>query len=361
MNFGWALTPQPKIIPINGSTITVMVDGAPLGTVDYNHERADIETLFPGFQNTTGANGPVGFSLINTTTLTNGLHTISWTVVDSQGAIEGIGSRFFTVSNGAGALTAAVEGAGSRRAAPTAEDIAAAPQDDAPVLGRRGWDLEAAWRWYGVGRAGRAVIRGEEIDRFELALGDHPDARYTGHVRVGAVVAPLPIGRGWRRRPDRSRGRLAWGLLGPTIWCSCAGRGRRPWPGTKCGSSWRRRDAGMSACRSRSMSRASDRPSISRSCWRGGRLTWTRPSAPGYTVHVWAYPATGGAPIFLGTPALGGVRPDVAAVHGEQFRAAGFALSLAGLVPGAYDLAVFPWSNVTGTFAPPNIVEVTVR
>ena len=362
VNFGWALTPQPKIIPINGSTITVMVDGAPLGTVDYNHERADIETLFPGFQNTTGANGPVGFSLINTTTLTNGLHTISWTVVDSQGAIEGIGSRFFTVSNGAGALTAAVEGAGSRRAAPTAEDIAAAPQDDAPVLGRRGWDLEAAWRWYGVGRAGRAVIRGEEIDRFELALGDHPDARYTGHVRVGAVVAPLPIGS----RLEASTGSFTWapgvGFVGTYDLVFVR------WAGTQAVARHEVRiilapkgrghvgvQVAIDVPRER---QAVDQPFV----LAGWAADLDAAIGTGIdTVHVWAYPATGGAPIFLGTPALGGVRPDVAAVHGEQFRAAGFALSLAGLVPGAYDLAVFPWSNVTGTFAPPNIVEVTVR
>ena len=103
INFGWALTPQPKIIPINGSSITVMMDGAPLGPVDYNHERPDIEALFPGFQNTAGANGGVGFRVIDTTTLTNGLHTISWTVTDSLGVTEGIGSRFFTVANGSGA------------------------------------------------------------------------------------------------------------------------------------------------------------------------------------------------------------------------------------------------------------------
>ena len=54
VNFGWALTPQPKLIPIDGSTITVLVDGASIGTVDYNHERPDIEALFPGFQNTAG-------------------------------------------------------------------------------------------------------------------------------------------------------------------------------------------------------------------------------------------------------------------------------------------------------------------
>ena len=79
------------------------------------------------------------------------------------------------------------------------------------------------------------------------------------------------------------------------------------------------------------------------------------------TLHVWAYPATGGAPVFLGTPALGGVRPDVAAVHGDQFRSAGFAITLQGLTPGTYDLAVFPWSQVSGTFAPPKILHVTVR
>ena len=107
VNFGWALTPQPKLIPLDGSTITVWVDGTPVGPVDYNHERADIETLFPGFQNTAGPNGAVGFRVLDTTTLANGVHTIAWVVVDDEGAAEGIGSRYFTVSNGAGALTAA--------------------------------------------------------------------------------------------------------------------------------------------------------------------------------------------------------------------------------------------------------------
>ena len=38
----------------------------------------------PGFQNTT-ANGAVGFRILDTTTLTNGLHTISWVVSDNLG------------------------------------------------------------------------------------------------------------------------------------------------------------------------------------------------------------------------------------------------------------------------------------
>ena len=37
VNFGWALTPLPKTIPTDGSTISVLVDGAVVGTADYNH------------------------------------------------------------------------------------------------------------------------------------------------------------------------------------------------------------------------------------------------------------------------------------------------------------------------------------
>ena len=59
--------------------------------------RSDIQALFPGLNNT---NGAVGFRILDTTLMANGLHTISWAVTDNAGAIEGIGSRFFTVSNG---------------------------------------------------------------------------------------------------------------------------------------------------------------------------------------------------------------------------------------------------------------------
>ena len=101
------------------------------------------------------------------------------------------------------------------------------------------------------------------------------------------------------------------------------------------------------ACRSRSTPRARSRTWRSRSCWRRWAADLDAAAGTGIdTLHVWAYPATGGAPVFVGTPTLGGVRPDVAAVHGEQFRESGFGLSCRGSSPGTYDLAVFPWSNV---------------
>ncbi len=95
-NFGWALTPQPKSIPVSGATINVWVDGAPLGHPSYNHYRADIAGLFPGYAN---ANGAIGVFNLNTTEFANGLHTIQWSVLDSAGNADGIGSRYFSVQN----------------------------------------------------------------------------------------------------------------------------------------------------------------------------------------------------------------------------------------------------------------------
>jgi hypothetical protein len=96
VNFGWVLTPQPNEIPADGSTIWVYVDGVPLGHPVYNVFRADIARLFPGYANT---NGAIGYFVIDTTTLANGLHTIAWSVTDSAGHGAGIGSRFFRVRN----------------------------------------------------------------------------------------------------------------------------------------------------------------------------------------------------------------------------------------------------------------------
>ena len=244
----------------------------------------------------------------------------------------------------------------------TADAIAAAPQDDAPVLARRGWDLEVAWRWYGVGSAGRAVIRGEEIDRFELALGEHPSVHYTGHLRVGEALAPLPVGS----QLDAATGHFTWapgvGFVGRYDLVFVR------WEGTRAvarheirvilapkGSGHVGVQVTIDVPRSQ---QAVEQPFV----LAGWAADLDAAAGTGIdTLHVWAYPSTGGAPVFLGTPALGGARPDVAAVHGDKFRESGFGLAVQGLSPGSYDLAVFPWSNVTGAFAPPNVVGVTVR
>lgn len=96
VNFGWALTPNPAVIPFDGSTIDVLIDGVVVGHPTYGFARADIDGTFPGYANTGHA---VGYFSIDSTRLTDGVHTIAWVVRDSLGATTGIGSRFFTVSN----------------------------------------------------------------------------------------------------------------------------------------------------------------------------------------------------------------------------------------------------------------------
>ncbi|MCP4707349.1 MAG: BACON domain-containing protein, partial [Planctomycetes bacterium] len=96
INWGWALTPQSNTIPTDGSTITVWVDGFPLGNPVYNNYRSDIATLFPGYNN---SNGAVGYFPLDTTSYSNGIHTIAWSVTDNGGNTDGIGSRYFTVEN----------------------------------------------------------------------------------------------------------------------------------------------------------------------------------------------------------------------------------------------------------------------
>ena len=139
--------------------------------------------------------------MIDTTSLTNGMHTISWVVTDDQGSTEGIGSRFFTVSNGSGALTAAqlTESAGARTAArgtsvprqrpPT--DTSVLARDRTSLAGRRGWDLSAPLRTFEPDDRGRVVVRSEEVNRIELHLG--PD--YTvGYLQTNDGPQALPIG-----------------------------------------------------------------------------------------------------------------------------------------------------------------------
>ena len=78
------------------------------------------------------------------------------------------------------------------------------------------------------------------------------------------------------------------------------------------------------------------------------------------TVHVWAYPAAGGAPIFLGVAAYGDARPDIGALFGEQFTGASYSLAVDHLPQGTYDLVVYPHSAVAGDFRGAQVVRVTV-
>ena len=363
VNFGWALTQNPKAIATDGSTLTVYVDGVALGHPTYNNYRVDIATLFPGLAN---SNGAIGFQVMNTTLLANGLHTIAWTATDSGDFTEGLGSRYFTVSNGAVAVTRRVsEGVATPPPAPRVDDAATIDSvalDVAPLTGRRGWQPDAPWREYAVDRAGRALVRGEELDRFELQLGDGADGVVAGYVRVGRQLAPLPVGS----HLDVRTGIFTWspgvGFVGTYDLVFVRGA---------AGQATSRREVRI-LLRPKGTGQVGpqvviDTPTAQQDVGQpfalgGWAADLDAEDGTGIeTLHVWAYPLAGGAPVFVGVAGSGGSRPDVAAVHGDQFRDSGYGLIVRGLAPGNYDLAVFAWSRVRGGFVPAAVVRVTVR
>jgi hypothetical protein len=76
-------------------------------------------------------------------------------------------------------------------------------------------------------------------------------------------------------------------------------------------------------------------------------------------IHAWAYPAGGGAPVFVGATVPGVARGDVASIFGGEFALAGFALN-GTLAPGTYDLAVFARNSLTGLFDQLRVMRITV-
>ena len=78
------------------------------------------------------------------------------------------------------------------------------------------------------------------------------------------------------------------------------------------------------------------------------------------TVHVWAHPANGDAPIFLGVASYGDARPDIGEAFGEQFTGSSFSLAVYGLPRGTYDLVAYPHSSVIGDFRNAQVVRVTI-
>jgi uncharacterized repeat protein (TIGR01451 family) len=175
VNFGWALTPQPANIPIDGSTITVIIDGAPVAHPVYNNFRSDIASLFPGYAN---SNGAIGFYHLNTIPLANGVHTISWNAFDNLGRGEGLGSRYFNVLN---------TGGGGSVAAP--ED----PIDESVARGgvrlRHGLNVNRQPDPIAPDADGGYSVTMEEVGRIELHLG-----AAHGNMLVAGEAGALPTG-----------------------------------------------------------------------------------------------------------------------------------------------------------------------
>ena len=111
LNWGWALTPQPRIIPTDGSTIQVSAwTACRKGNPTYNLFRPDVSGPVPRSGEFGRAGRGIGYSTQlrspKASTRSRGL------VSDSLGEANGIGSRYFSVANSADAQALALKSAG---------------------------------------------------------------------------------------------------------------------------------------------------------------------------------------------------------------------------------------------------------
>jgi hypothetical protein len=164
---------MPALIPNDGTTITVNVDGVTVGHPTYNQFRGDIATLFPGFAN---SNGAIGFAYIDTTKFTNGLHTISWNVWDNQVRGNGVGSRFFKVLNVGSSATSSPAEATMLASSELVESWA------------KGASSQPAIRLAPVAN-GALSMEVEEMDLIEVPLG-----ATSGYMVANGEMQPLPVG-----------------------------------------------------------------------------------------------------------------------------------------------------------------------
>lgn len=203
VNFGWAIAPDGTI-PADGSTITVYVDGVAMGRPSYNHYRDDIGSAFAGYSNSAG---PVGFYVLDTTKLSNGMHSIAWVASDTSGNSSGLGSRFFTVLNDETAsvtmavqsatFTGAPAGAGAALGQ-SAERVADVPLENTSVEVSRTADVLHQPETVVPDWDGELEIQTVETEPIELRLAttftSGLGGSYEGYLVSHGSMRPLPLG-----------------------------------------------------------------------------------------------------------------------------------------------------------------------
>ncbi|MCP4157953.1 MAG: hypothetical protein GY757_60145 [bacterium] len=199
VNSGWALTPQPNMIPTDGSTIHVWVDGVSLGNPVYNRYREDIAGLFPDYENSGGASG---YFYLDTTAYSNGVHTIAWSVEDDAGNVDGIGSRYFTVRNLGSITPASVSRSLTLNNASFENSIS----DQRAVEIKKGFKRLEPQTIYPDDK-GIIPIELKELERLEMHIGGASQMKeLSGCQMVGLQRCPLPVGSVL----DMKKGILYW-------------------------------------------------------------------------------------------------------------------------------------------------------
>jgi alkaline phosphatase len=191
-NQGWALTPLPNTIPVDGSTIKLFIDGIAIGNLQYNNYRQDIATFFPGYANSDGA---LAYVDIDTGLFKNGVHTIAWQVTDNAGNTDGVGSRFFTIFNADETSSLAVYHPLKFSSLKTGHltEIPDVFARSKPVRYWKGNDNMPTGYEVFPDRQGIININIKELERLVIKLSlAGPDI--AGYMIVGNQLRPLPIG-----------------------------------------------------------------------------------------------------------------------------------------------------------------------
>jgi hypothetical protein len=212
VNYGWALTPMPNTIPTDGFTITVWIDGvAQQGNPVYDNYRQDIAELFPGYNNSSGA---VGYYYIDTRNFSNGVHSISWSVKDNAGNIEGIGSRFFTVNNSESKIGNRPQAKGHRGEGNRADRAGFPGAPGKEVVDRtgiglkRGYDEKSDAIKLHPNEDGWVYLEIHALERIEMKIfeDDNYSGDYKGYQQVGMMSRGLPAGS----YLDKKKGVFYW-------------------------------------------------------------------------------------------------------------------------------------------------------
>jgi hypothetical protein len=332
-NFGWALTPNATpSCSVAGGSVRYAIDSGALQPVTYGSSRPDIASGFPGYTDSSAAGGLAG---IDTTALSNGSHSIGWYVVDSCSRAEGVGSRLFDVLN-SGTVPTDERGGATLEVMPSAE----------PIVVRRGVEQQVVLPDANADR----VVPIAHGERIEIHLPANA-APYAGVAIVNGERRALPLGSSL----DASAGIFYWEPAPAFL-----GAQDLEFEAGDEGPIRVRAIVGTSVQAVIDTPRAGEVEStFTIAGWAIDQAARTGTGID--AVHVWAYPAAGGEPIFLGVANYGDVRADVAATLGEQFGASSFSLVVNGtLAAGDYQIVVYPHSAVAGDFRA-KVVRVVIR
>jgi phosphodiesterase/alkaline phosphatase D-like protein len=194
---GWALTPKPNTIPKDGSTITLYLDGVVQGSAVYNQFRKDVATSFPAYNYNAGAT----FS-IDTTLLGVGHHTIVWSVQDSAGNIDTVGSENFIIEESENISLTIPDGMTFKSLKDLELNV---PASFAQPVVKKGFGSESEISIVTMDEIGIGIVNLEEMEAVELKLSENITAAM-GYMVSGDGLRDLPIGTNL----DRVSGTFSW-------------------------------------------------------------------------------------------------------------------------------------------------------